>query len=169
MRYLSEAAIFLIARVATLSTTHAFRPLVPSSHRSTAPPWAPASRIWPCVLPSDTGGVGRRRASHRRPLGAATAFVSEDLAPGATAIDGANDEMNALLNDLRVQPHFRLYSCDLLASCEYMPQELFECYTESCEIYPIDDEDVSVTVDLVHLLIWENIKRTMQPHDKAVA
>ena len=23
-----------------------------------------------------------------------------------------------------------------------MPQELFECYTESCEVYPADDDDV---------------------------
>lgn len=30
----------------------------------------------------------------------------------------------------------------MLASCEYVPQELFECYTESCEIYPVDDEEV---------------------------
>lgn len=51
-----------------------------------------------------------------------------------------------------------------MASCEYIPQELFECYTESCEVrsssaiksleslieqdlnrnkvYPVDDEDV---------------------------
>jgi len=30
----------------------------------------------------------------------------------------------------------------MLASCEYIPQELFECYTESCEIYPVDDDEV---------------------------
>jgi len=30
-----------------------------------------------------------------------------------------------------------------------MPQELFECYTESCEIYPIDDEDVPPGIKLI--------------------
>ena len=30
----------------------------------------------------------------------------------------------------------------MLASCNYFPQELFECYTESCEVYPVDDADV---------------------------
>jgi len=30
----------------------------------------------------------------------------------------------------------------MLASCEYVPQDLFECYTESCEIYPVDDDNV---------------------------
>jgi hypothetical protein len=34
----------------------------------------------------------------------------------------------------------------MLASCEYLPQELFECYTESCEIYPADDGDVPSSI-----------------------
>jgi len=28
-----------------------------------------------------------------------------------------------------------------------MPQELFECYTESCEIYPEDEAEVSFSCD----------------------
>jgi len=34
----------------------------------------------------------------------------------------------------------------MLASCGYLPQELFECYTESCEIYPVDDEEVPTDI-----------------------
>eukprot|EP00986_Skeletonema_menzelii_P004433 scaffold1493_cov147-Skeletonema_menzelii.AAC.6 len=34
----------------------------------------------------------------------------------------------------------------MLASCEYLPQELFECYTESCEIYPVDDDEVPLDI-----------------------
>lgn len=30
----------------------------------------------------------------------------------------------------------------MLGSCEYMPQELFECYSQSCEIYPVDEDEV---------------------------
>ena len=29
----------------------------------------------------------------------------------------------------------------MLASCEYIPQELFECYSQTCEIYPVDEYD----------------------------
>jgi hypothetical protein len=34
----------------------------------------------------------------------------------------------------------------MLASCNYFPQELFECYTESCEVYPTDDTDVPANI-----------------------
>ena len=71
---------------------------------------------------------------------------SESLAPGIDAINDMNAGINTLLNDLRTEPAFRLYSVDLLGNCEYMPQELFECYSESCEIYPVDDEEVSNTL-----------------------
>ena len=27
----------------------------------------------------------------------------------------------------------------MFASCEYILQELFECYSETCEIYPVDE------------------------------
>jgi hypothetical protein len=70
--------------------------------------------------------------------------VNEDLKPGIAAIDAANDKISEELEILRSSPYFRLYSVDILASCEYMPQELFECYSETCEIYPIDDEEVSI-------------------------
>lgn len=64
------------------------------------------------------------------------------LAPGIQAINSALPDLSPLFEQLRSLPYCRLYSCDMLASCEYLPQELFECYTESCEIYPIDDDEV---------------------------
>jgi Endoplasmic Reticulum Oxidoreductin 1 (ERO1) len=67
----------------------------------------------------------------------------EDLLPGIAAIDMGNGDLMTRLEKLCDQPYFRLYSVDILASCEYLPQELFECYTESCEIYPEDEENVS--------------------------
>lgn len=70
--------------------------------------------------------------------------VNEDLKPGIAAIDAANDKISEELAILRNSPYFRLYPVDILASCEYMPQELFECYSETCEIYPIDDDEVSI-------------------------
>lgn len=69
----------------------------------------------------------------------------EELLPGIAAIDQSNNDLKAKLEKLCDQPYFRLYSVDILASCEYMPQELFECYTESCEIYPEDEDDVSIS------------------------
>jgi hypothetical protein len=72
----------------------------------------------------------------------ASASVSENLLPGIGAINKANDDLFEKLEALRENPYFRFYSVDILASCEYMPQELFECYTETCEIYPADEEDV---------------------------
>ena len=69
---------------------------------------------------------------------------NEDLLPGIAEIDKANNELFERLEALRNQPYFRYYSVDILASCEYIPQELFECYTESCEIYPEDESEVSV-------------------------
>lgn len=69
---------------------------------------------------------------------------NEELRPGIAEIDRANDQFFQQLEALRDQPYFRYYSVDILASCEYMPQELFECYTESCEIYPEDEAQVSM-------------------------
>lgn len=68
---------------------------------------------------------------------------NEELLPGITAINEANDGLNSKLSKLCDHLFFRLFSIDILASCEYMPQELFECYTETCEIYPEDEEAVS--------------------------
>lgn len=66
---------------------------------------------------------------------------NEELLPGIAAINKSNDDLHSKLTKLCDHPFFRLFSVDILASCEYMPQELFECYTETCEIYP-EDEDV---------------------------
>jgi Endoplasmic Reticulum Oxidoreductin 1 (ERO1) len=67
---------------------------------------------------------------------------NEDLLPGIAAINRLNDELNDKLTKICDQLFFRLFSVDILASCEYMPQELFECYTETCEIYPVDEDEV---------------------------
>lgn len=76
-------------------------------------------------------------------MSSASAISSnEELLPGIAAIDKANDELFAKLESLRENPYFRFYSVDILASCEYMPQELVECYTEACEIYPSDEDEV---------------------------
>jgi hypothetical protein len=83
-----------------------------------------------------------RRTSSPFPLQSAAISTNEYLLPGIESIDRANDEICARLGKLRNNPYFRLYSVDILASCEYMPQELFECYSETCEIYPVDDDEV---------------------------
>lgn len=72
-----------------------------------------------------------------------TVSSNEDLKPGIAAINASNEQMIAQLTAIRTTQDFRLYSVDILASCEYMPQELFECYSETCEVYPVDEEDVS--------------------------
>lgn len=92
---------------------------------------------------------GNRRDNTRipSPLSASAAPLhDESLAPGIAAIDAALPALSPLLSELRSLPYFSLYSCDMLASCEYLPQELFECYTESCEIYPVDDDEVPTDI-----------------------
>lgn len=69
-----------------------------------------------------------------------------ELLPGIAAIDAANPALLEKLTNLRDNPYFRLYSVDILASCEYIPQELFECYSETCEIYPVDEDEVRYTL-----------------------
>jgi Endoplasmic Reticulum Oxidoreductin 1 (ERO1) len=71
-----------------------------------------------------------------------TVSNNEELLPGIAAINKSNDDLNAKLSKLCDHTFFRLFSVDILASCEYMPQELFECYTETCEIYPEDEDAV---------------------------
>jgi Endoplasmic Reticulum Oxidoreductin 1 (ERO1) len=87
---------------------------------------------------------------HHSPLRSSAQLSSvssnEDLRPGITAIVGANEQMMSQLDAVLQTQNFRLYSVDILASCEYMPQELFECYSETCEIYPVDEDQVSVSV-----------------------
>jgi len=69
---------------------------------------------------------------------------NEELASAIASINEKNEELKSQLDELRENDFFRLYSCDMMGSCEYMPQELFECYSESCEIYPVDDELIPV-------------------------
>lgn len=68
---------------------------------------------------------------------------NEDLLPGIFVIDDANDIIIDKIENLQESSYFRLFCVDILASCEYMPQELFECYAETCEVYPVDDDAVS--------------------------
>ena len=87
----------------------------------------------------------------RIPLSARNAVTTisnnEELLPGISAINESNDDLSAKLSKLCDHSFFRLFSVDILASCEYMPQELFECYTETCEIYPEDEDAVSTQRD----------------------
>ncbi len=99
------------------------------------------------IPPTFTHQLRVKASSHRNVKLSDTSLHSsatEELAPGIQAIDAANGDLEPLLNILREQPYFRLYSVDMLGSCEYMPQELFECYSETCEIYPIDEDEVSI-------------------------
>ena len=84
----------------------------------------------------------QRRAFRPPPLNGAAISTNGDLLPGISTIDDYNNAILQQLHSLRQTPYFRLYSVDILGSCEYMPQELFECYSETCEIYPIDDDEV---------------------------
>lgn len=83
-----------------------------------------------------------QRPSITSSMNSAKVSSNEYLLPGIQAIDSSNEDLFGKLEALREKPSFRLFSVDILASCEYMPQELFECYTESCEIYPADEEEV---------------------------
>lgn len=68
---------------------------------------------------------------------------NKELVPGIDIINANIDELYSKLSSLRENSYyFRQYSVDILGSCEYMSQELFECYTDQCEIYPEDDDDV---------------------------
>ena len=67
------------------------------------------------------------------------------LLPGIAVIDAANPRIAEQMEQLQASSYFRLFCVDILASCEYMPQELFECYSETCEVYPIDDDAVRET------------------------
>lgn len=101
------------------------------------------------ILPLTT-----RSAYFRSPSAVTTSLHSsatEELTPGIEAINSMNSDIEPLLSELREQEYFRLYSVDMLGSCEYMPQELFECYSETCEIYPIDEEDVPERVAAVDM------------------
>jgi hypothetical protein len=93
-------------------------------------------------VPKALSPTFNQRSSPRTTLLSAIVSSNEDLKPGIATIDNANDQIVEQLNELRTSQNFRLYSVDILASCEYMPQELFECYSETCEIYPVDEEEV---------------------------
>mmetsp|Transcript_20010 Transcript_20010/g.43522 ORF Transcript_20010/g.43522 Transcript_20010/m.43522 type:complete len:402 (+) Transcript_20010:274-1479(+) len=85
-----------------------------------------------------------RHRHHRQPteLWSSALSSNEDLLPGISVIDDANDVIFQQMEVLQDSLYFRLFCVDILASCEYLPQELFECYSETCEVYPVDDEEV---------------------------
>lgn len=80
------------------------------------------------------------------PLAASSqSFISEQssyLLPAVKLVGEHNPSLEPILCALRKVPYFRFYSVDVLGSCEHLPQESIECYTESCEIYPVEPEDV---------------------------
>jgi len=80
---------------------------------------------------------------------------NEDLLPGISVIDDANDVISEQMENLQESPYFRLFCVDILASCEYMPQELFECYSETCEVYPVDDDEVPENIRGVDSLEYD--------------
>jgi len=85
------------------------------------------------------------RPQKRTQLLASTISPNEDLMPGMAAIDEINDVIEQQMENIQDSPYFRLFCVDILASCEYMPQELFECYSETCEVYPVDDDEVRIS------------------------
>lgn len=119
-----------------------------SSHRPVAFASRPLSTVetaTPSIqfTPAGTSFGCRSCAPRHRPSSSALSVaVSKDLEPGVQAIQDSNSDLLERLEVFRDSTYFRLYSVDILASCEYIPQELFECYTESCEIYPVDEEEV---------------------------
>jgi hypothetical protein len=104
----------------------------------------------------------RLRYNSKTSLAASAATVSsnEDLLPGIAAIDASNAALYNQLEEMRTKPYFRLYSVDILASCEYLPQELFECYSETCEIYPVDEDEVSIERREIPLILFGNGSRS---------
>lgn len=97
-------------------------------------PISPFNSAWsmPTVLSATTATTTTTSTSH------------QDMTVGISAIDNANDEIIARLDRLRHIPAFCLFGMDILSSCEYMPQELQECYTSTCEVYPVEDDTVSI-------------------------
>lgn len=96
-----------------------------------------AGGLVPCNL-VDRRPTRTRDHGRLRPLQS----VAASFQPAMEVINSQNPELLRNLESLRSKSDFRYYSVDILASCEYMAQELFECYTESCEIYPVDDGEV---------------------------
>eukprot|EP00613_Pedinella_sp_CCMP2098_P054569 CAMPEP_0171897546 /NCGR_PEP_ID=MMETSP0992-20121227/48198_1 /TAXON_ID=483369 /ORGANISM="non described non described, Strain CCMP2098" /LENGTH=392 /DNA_ID=CAMNT_0012525691 /DNA_START=8 /DNA_END=1186 /DNA_ORIENTATION=+ len=80
-----------------------------------------------------------------------SSFVSDSCwrAEGLQCIDEYNEDLLEVLDELRQQPFFRYYSVDLLKGCNYFPQDIDECSTQSCEIYPVDTGVVPKNIEAV--------------------
>lgn len=136
MRFLTLSNFVAVASSAGYLTAHQCSAFVSPQTTSTVRP----------VLVAPNGRVQTPPHSTTTLAASLAPLHDESLAPGINAIDAALPTLAPLLAQLRSLPYFRLYSCDMLASCEYIPQELFECYTESCEIYPVDDDEVPTDI-----------------------
>jgi len=88
---------------------------------------------------------------NRLALSSTTISSNGELLPGIEAIDRINPDLLEKLEEVRKVPYFRLYSVDMLGSCEYMPQELFECYSQTCEVYPVEDDKVPESLRVADL------------------
>ena len=67
----------------------------------------------------------------------------KELYEAIECIQSQNDDLLTMLDKLRSESlFFRLYSIDMLGSCEYLPQLFEECYSSACEIYPVEEEEV---------------------------
>ncbi|EED92607.1 predicted protein [Thalassiosira pseudonana CCMP1335] len=134
-------AVTVTAKQSTAFAPSPVRPVVKPSISS-------AATSSHTIAPTQTQPPTSSRRHHIISSLRATSAALHDttLAQGIEAIDAALPTLAPLFSELRDLPYFSLYSCDMLASCEYLPQELFECYTESCEIYPVDDEEVPESI-----------------------
>lgn len=67
----------------------------------------------------------------------------KELYEAIACIQSQNSDLLSMLDTLRKDSlYFRLYSIDMLGSCEYLPQLYEECYSTACEIYPVEEEEV---------------------------
>ena len=85
-----------------------------------------------CVFALRRGQPSSRLCAAEPDLKASTAY----------AVGSLPALLPPLTDLLSEEAEYRLYSVDMLASCEYLPQELSECVSESCEVYPVDDSSV---------------------------
>lgn len=57
---------------------------------------------------------------------------------GLQAIDLYNEELLEIVDEIRAAPFFKLYSVNMMNGCNYFPQGIDECESQSCELYPVD-------------------------------
>lgn len=77
---------------------------------------------------------------------------SDNIQSGMREIEAENPRVLEIVGELSMLPYFRYYCVDVLASCEYLPQEISECNAEACEIYPSEESEVRFCA--VHDVSW---------------